>query len=73
MKREDKDKLLEKLNQMLEKSDEAISIWNRLLKTNEYPEETCLKQIDINNQQKKAILKMIEKHETRKDKELIGY
>ena len=63
MTQEEKDKLLEKLNQMLEKSDKAISIWNRLLETNEYPEENCLKQIDINNQQKKAIIKMIKKYE----------
>ena len=63
MTQEEKDKLLEKLNQMLEESDKAISIWNRLLETNEYPEEDCLKQIDINYQQKKAIIKMIKKYE----------
>lgn len=63
MTQEEKDKLLKILNQMLEKSDEAISIWNRLLETNEYPEEDCLEQIVINNQQKKAIIKIIKNYE----------
>ena len=63
MTQEEKDRLLEKLNQMLKKCDEAISIWNRLLETNEYPEEDCLEQIDINNQQKKAIIRMIKIYE----------
>ena len=63
MKQEDKDKLLEKLNQMLEKSDKAISIWVRLMENDKYPKEDCLKQINISNQQKESILKMIEKYE----------
>lgn len=62
MTQEDKDKLLGKLNQMLEKSDKAISIWVGLMENDKYPKEDCLKQINISNQQKEAILKMIEKY-----------
>ena len=64
MTREEKDKLLKKLNQMLEKSNEAISIWVRLMENDKYPKEDCLKQINISNQQKEAIIKMIEKYDT---------
>ena len=64
MTQEDKDKLLKKLNQMLEKSNEAISIWVRLMENDKYPKEDCLKQINISNQQKEAIIKMIEKYDT---------
>lgn len=37
MTQKEKDKLLEKLNQMLEKSDKAISIWIELMKNDKYP------------------------------------
>jgi hypothetical protein len=63
MTQEEKDKMLEKLNKMLEKSDKAISIYNRLLDNKSCPEEHCLKQIDMINQKKKAIIEMIKKYE----------
>ena len=63
---EETDRLLGKLNQMLEKSDKAISIWMDLMEQDKYPKEDCLKQIDISNQQKNAILKMIEMYGTKK-------
>lgn len=66
MEQKDTDKLLKKLHQMLEKSNKAISIWIELMKKDKYPKEDCLKQIDISNQQKKAILKMIKNYETRR-------
>lgn len=66
MTQKEKDKLLEKLNQMLEKSDKAISFWIELMKNDKYPKEDCLKQIDISNKQKESILKMIEKYETKR-------
>ena len=66
MTQKEKEKLLEKLNQMLEKSDKAISIWVGLMENDKYPKEDCLKQINISNQQKEAILKMIEKYEARR-------
>ena len=72
MKQEDKDKLLEKLNQMLERADKAISILVRLMENDTYPKEDCLEQIDTSNKQKEAILKMIENME-QKDKKIIDY
>ena len=66
MTQEDIDKLLKKLYQMLEKCDEAISIWKNLMEQGKYPTEDCLEHININNQQKEACLKMIRKYDTRK-------
>lgn len=66
MEQKDKDKLLDKLNQMLEHSNKAISIWTDLMEQGKYPKEDCLKQIDISNQQKNSILKMIEMYGTKK-------
>lgn len=63
MTQEEKNKMLEKLNKMLERSDKAILIWNRLLDNKACPEEYCLKQIDISNQKKKAIIERIKKYE----------
>ena len=63
---EETGRLLDKLNQMLEKSDKAISIWTDLMEQGKYPKEDCLKHIDVSNQQKNAILKMIEMYGTKR-------
>ena len=63
MTQEDKDKLLEKLNQMVELSNKAITIWTSLMECGKYPAEDCLKQIHINNETKESCLKLIEKIE----------
>ena len=64
MTQEEKDKLIEILNQMIERSNKSISIWTCLMEQNKYPTENCLKHININNQQKEACLKIIKEYET---------
>lgn len=66
MTQEDKNKLLEKLNQMVECSNKAIAIWTNLMEQGKYPMENCLEHINRSNQQKEACLKMIRKYDTRK-------
>jgi uncharacterized protein YeaC (DUF1315 family) len=66
MTQEDKDKLLKKLNQMVEHSNKAITIWTRLMEQGKYPPEDCLVHINLSNQQKEACLKMIRKYDTRR-------
>lgn len=66
MTQEDKDKLLEKLNQMVELSNKAITIWTSLMECGKYPAEDCLKQIHINNKTKELCLKLIEEYDTRR-------
>lgn len=63
MTQEEKDKLLEKLNQMVELSNKEITIWTSLMECGEYPAEDCLKQIRINNKTKESYLKLIEEYE----------
>jgi hypothetical protein len=65
MTQEEKDRLLEKLNQMVELSNKAITIWTNLMEQGKYPAEDCLEHINISNQQKEACLKMIRKYDTR--------
>lgn len=65
MTQEDKDKLLEKLHQMVEHCNKSITIWTRLMEQGKYPMEDCLEHINTNIQQKKACLKMIIKYDTR--------
>lgn len=65
MTQEEKDKLLEKLNQMVEHSNKAITIWTNLMEQGKYPTEDCLEHINISNQQKEACLKMIRKYDTK--------
>ena len=66
MTKEEKDKLIKTLNQMIERSNESISIWTRLVEQGKYPTEDCLKHINISNQQKEACLKIIKEYETRR-------
>ena len=66
MTQEEKDKLLEKLNQMVEQSNKAITIWTNLMERAEYPAEVCLKQIYIINKTKELYLKLIEEYDTRR-------
>lgn len=66
MTQEEKDTLLEKLNQMVEKSNKAITIWTNLMEHGKYPAEDCLKQIHINNKTKESCLKLIEKYDTKR-------
>ena len=63
MIQEEKDKLLKQLNQIVELSNKAITIWTGLLERGEYPAEDCLKQIHINNKTKESCLKLIEEYE----------
>ena len=64
MTKEEKDKLIKTLNQMIERSNKSISIWTRLMEQGKYPTEDCLKHININKQQKEACLKIIKEYET---------
>lgn len=64
MTQEDKDKLLEKLHQMVERSNKSITIWTRLMEQNKYPTEDCLEHINLSNKTKEAYLKMIRKYDT---------
>ena len=66
MTQEENDKLLEKLNQMVERSNKAITIWTNLMERAEYPAEVCLKQIHIINKTKESYLKLIEEYDTRR-------
>lgn len=64
MTQEDKDKLLEKLHQMVERSNQSITIWTRLMEQNKYPTEDCLEHINLSNKTKEAYLKIIRKYDT---------
>lgn len=66
MTREEKNKLIEILNQIVERSDKAITIWTRLMEQGKYPTEDCLEHINLSNQQKEAYLKIIREYDTRK-------
>ena len=68
MTQEDKDKVLEKLNQIIELSNKAITIWTNLMEQGKYPIEDCLEHINLSNQQKEACLKMIRKYDTRAER-----
>ena len=64
MTQEEKDKLLEKLNQMVERSNKAITIWTRLMEQGQYPMQDCLEHIEISNKTKESCLEMIKKYDT---------
>ena len=64
MTQEEKDKLIEKLNQMVELSNKSITIWTKLMEQCNYPKKVCLEQININNQEKEACFKIIRKYDT---------
>lgn len=67
MTQEEKDKLIEILNQMVERSNKAITIWTNLMEQGKYPTGACLEQINISNQQKEACLKIIRKYDTERN------
>ena len=49
MTQEEKNKLIAKLNQMVERSNKAITIWTRLMEQGQYPMQDCLEHIEISN------------------------
>lgn len=61
MTQEEKDKLFEQLNQMVELCNQSITIWTRLMEQGNYPTEKCLEHINLNNQQKEACFSIIKK------------
>ena len=65
MTQEEKDKLIEILNQIVELSNKSINIWTNLMQQGNYPTEDCLKQINISNQKKEACFKIIRKYNTK--------
>lgn len=66
MTQEEIDKLLEKLNQMVERSNKAITIWTRLMEQGQYPMQDCLEHIEISNKIKESYLKLIKKYDKRR-------
>ena len=66
MTQEEIDKLIEIVNQIVERSDKAIAIWTSLMEQGKYPKKDCLEHINLSNQQKEACLKIIKECETRK-------
>lgn len=64
MEQEDKDKLVEKLNQMIELSNKSITLWTRLMEQDIYPTKDCLEHINLSNKTKESCLKMIRKYGT---------
>lgn len=66
MKQEDKDKLLETLNQMVQLSNKVNTIWTSLMEQGKYPVGNCLEHIYLNNQQKEECIKIIKNYGTRR-------
>ena len=66
MTQEEKNKLIAKLNQMVERSNKAITIWTRLMEQGQYPMQDCLEHIEISNKTKESCLEMIKKYDTRR-------
>lgn len=64
MEQEDKDKLVEKFNQLLELSNKSITLWNCLMEQGIYPTKDCLEHINLNNKTKEECLKFIRKYGT---------
>lgn len=64
MEQEDKDKLVEKFNQLLELSNKSINLWNLLMEQGIYPTKDCLEHINLNNKTKEECLKFIRKYGT---------
>lgn len=64
MTQEEKNKLIIKLNQMVEQSNTAITIWTRLMEQGQYPMQDCLEHIEISNKTKESCLEMIKKYDT---------
>lgn len=64
MEQEDKDKLVEKFNQLLEFSNKSITLWNLLMEQGIYPTKDCLEHISLNNKTKEECLKFIRKYDT---------
>ena len=62
MTQEETNKLLETLNQIVERCNKAITIWTSLMEQGKYPKEDCLEHINLNNQQKEACLELIRKY-----------
>jgi hypothetical protein len=66
MKQEDKDKLLEHINQIVELSNKVNTIWISLREQGKYPIGDCLEHIYRNNQQKEECIKIIRNYGTRR-------
>lgn len=62
MTQEEKNKLLENLNQMIDISNKSIIVWVNLMKQGKYPIEYCLEHITLNNKQKEVYLGMIQNY-----------
>lgn len=62
MTQEETNKLLETLNQIVERCNKAITIWTNLMEQGKYPKEDCLEHINLSNQQKEACLELIRKY-----------
>ena len=52
MTQEEKDELLESLNNFIELCDKSIAALTRLKEKGEYPDKDCLERINENNRQK---------------------
>lgn len=65
MTQEEKNKLIAKLNQMVERSNKAIAFWTRLMEQGQYPMQDCLERIEISNKTKESCLEMIKKYDTK--------
>ena len=66
MTQEEKNKLITKLNQMVERSNKAITIWTRLMEQGQYPMQDCLEHIEISNKTKESCFEIIKKYDTRR-------
>lgn len=66
MKQENKDKLLEHINQIVELSNKVNTIWTSLMEQGKYHIGDCLEHIYLNNQQKEECLKTIRNYGTRR-------
>ena len=66
MTQEEKNKLIAKLNQMVERSNKAIAFWTHLMEQGQYPMQDCLDHIEISNKTKESCLEMIKKYDTRR-------
>ena len=58
MTQEEKDELLESLNQFIELCDKSIAALTRLMGKGEYPDKDCLEHINKNNRQKEACINL---------------
>ena len=62
MTQEEKNKLLENLNQMIELSNKSIIAWVNLMKQGKYPIEYCLEHISLKNKQKEVYFSMMQNY-----------